>query len=235
MSRCFWSLPSGLVESSTDTYRGVLPFDDTSQSSIHPPPDEQERACDVSEVSHGRALLWTTGGGGYCQDGGLPGPSSHCVPVSYLEPVSSARGPAAESSKGRGLAPNPRSYFQEATVINLPQESRPVQALGLGHPPFLDSSLVQAQKVPKKRMYLCRFCSKGFSSPANLESHLRTHTGERPYGCAICGKKFSQFWNLKIHKNIHTGERPYQCSLCAERFSDPSNLKKHQKRHHPQT
>lgn len=236
------SLCLGLVESSTDNYRGVLPFDDTSQSSINPLPDEQEHVSDISEVSHGHALLWTTGGGGYCQDSGLPGPSSHCVPVSYLpaaqpgaEPVSSVRGPAGESSKARGLTETSRSYFQEAPFINLTQESRPIQALGLGHQQFLDSSLVQAQKAPKKKFCICRFCSKVFSSPANLESHLRTHTGERPYGCTICGKKFSQFWNLKIHKNIHTGERPYQCLLCAERFSDPSNLKKHQKRHHPQT
>lgn len=232
----------GLVESSTDNYRGLLSFDDTSQSSVNPLADEQERVSDVSEVSHGRALLWTTGGGGYCQDRGLPGPSSHCVPVSYLpaaqpgaEPVGSVRGLAGESSKARGLTENARSCFQEASFIHLQQESRPIQVLGLEHQRFLDSSLLQAQKAPKRRFCICRFCSKVFSSPANLESHLRTHTGERPYGCAICGKKFSQFWNLKIHKNIHTGERPYQCLLCAERFSDPSNLKKHQKRHHPQT
>lgn len=227
------SLCLGLVESSTDNYRGVQPFDDTSQSSVNPPPEEQ----DVSEVSHGHALLWTAGGGGYCQDGGLPGPSSRCVPVPYLaaaQPgaeLGSGRALAAHSSQGRGLAENCTRYFQEAPLVNLPQESRPIQALGLPQQ-FLDSS---PQRVPKKRLCVCRFCSKVFSSPANLESHLRTHTGERPYGCTICGKKFSQFWNLKIHKNIHTGERPYQCSLCAERFSDPSNLKKHQKRHHPQT
>lgn len=232
------SLCLGLVESSTDNYRGVQPFDDTSQSSVNPLPDEQERASDVSEVSHGHALLWTAGGGGYCQDGGVPGPSSRCVPVPYLpaaQPgaeLGSVRALAAQSSKGRGLTENCRRYFQETPLINLPQESRPIQALGLGPQQFLDSS---PQRVPKKKLCVCRFCSKVFSSPANLESHLRTHTGERPYGCTICGKKFSQFWNLKIHKNIHTGERPYQCPLCAERFSDPSNLKKHQKRHHPQT
>lgn len=90
------------------------------------------------------------------------------------------------------------------------------------------------KKVVRKKAYLCKFCGKGFSSPANLEPHLRTHTGERPFGCTVCGKHFSQYWNLKIHKNVHTGERPYACPLCGERFADPSNLKKHQKRHHPQ-
>lgn len=221
------------MESSTDNYRGVRPLDDTSQSSTNPLPDEQERVPDVSEVSHGRALLWTPGGGGYRQDDGLPGPSSLRVPVSYLppgaEPLGSGRG---ESSKARESTEN---CFQEAPFIVSLQEPRTIQALGLGHQQFLDSGLLQAQKAPKKRFCVCRFCSKVFTSPANLESHHRTHTGERPYGCTICGKKFSQFWNLKIHKNIHTGERPYQCLLCAERFSDPSNLKKHQKRHHPQT
>lgn len=221
---------SGLVESSTDDYRGALPFDDTSQSPIHPPPDQQERAADVSEVSRGRALLWTCAGAGRCRGSGLPGPSSLCVPLSFLppgaEPVGSGRG---DGSKARESTEDSGSCFQEAPLVSLAQEPGAAQALGSGRQPFL----LQAPKAPRKKFCVCRFCSKVFSSPANLESHLRTHTGERPYGCTVCGKKFSQFWNLKIHKNIHTGERPYQCPLCAERFSDPSNLKKHQKRHHP--
>ncbi|XP_056442700.1 zinc finger protein 79-like isoform X2 [Gadus chalcogrammus] len=97
------------------------------------------------------------------------------------------------------------------------------------------ASSVARRPSPTKRAWACSFCGKAFRSPANLESHLRTHTGERPYGCTVCGKKFSQLWNLKIHGNTHTGERPYQCPLCPERFSDPSNLKKHQRRHHPST
>lgn len=93
---------------------------------------------------------------------------------------------------------------------------------------------LRAHGTKKRRQSVCCFCQKAFSSPANLESHLRTHTGERPFGCSTCGKTFSQYWNLKIHKHIHTGERPYQCPYCADTFSDPSNLKKHQKRHHLQ-
>lgn len=239
------------MESSTDDYRAVLPFDETTQTSTNQLSDLQESGRGFSEVSYGHSSLWTNGGGSYCQDDSLPGPSSHCAPLSYLpttligaEPGSSGRGLAVENSRGFHTSV---SFQQQPPVIDLSEESRPIQVLGQiqGPQQFRDpgqgqgqgsySSADMQQKVPKKRVCICRFCSKVFSSPANLESHLRTHTGERPYGCTICGKKFSQFWNLKIHKNIHTGERPYQCSLCPERFSDPSNLKKHQKRHHPQT
>lgn len=256
-----FTLHTGLVESSTDDYRAVLPFDDTTQTSTNQLADLQESGQGFSEVSYGHSSLWTDGEGSYCQDDSLPGPSSHCAPLSYLaatltgaEPGSSGRGLAAKNSADKGMAvENSRGFHtsvsfqqqQQPPVIDLSEESSPSQVLGQIQEPqqFLDPGQIQGsyrssemqQKITKKRVCICRFCSKVFSSQANLESHLRTHTGERPYGCTICGKKFSQFWNLKIHKNIHTGERPYQCSLCPEKFSDPSNLKKHQKRHHPQT
>lgn len=247
------------MESSTDDYRGALPFDETTQASTN----QQESDRGFSEVSYGHTPLWTNRKGSYCNNDSLAGPSSQNT-LSYLpgtrvgaEHGSSRRRLAVENTAGSGLTvESSRGFYtsvsveQQPAVIDLSEESESTQVSGQiqggllpvqvpqhlldpGQSQVSYSSAHMQQKIPKKRVCLCRFCGKGFTSPANLESHLRTHTGERPYGCNICGKKFSQFWNLKIHRNTHTGERPYQCMLCPERFSDPSNLKKHQKRHHP--
>ncbi|KAJ3614990.1 hypothetical protein NHX12_018559 [Muraenolepis orangiensis] len=165
--------------------------------------------------------------------------------MELAEGGSSGIGIAEGGSSGLGLAVGGSSNFHHRASF-LSKESPPFQAVlrGQGSQYVAQSldpsgsrgpSLVAQRPSPTKRAWTCNFCGKPFRSPANLESHLRTHTGERPYGCTVCGKKFSQLWNLKIHGNTHTGERPYQCPLCPERFSDPSNLKKHQRRHHPHT
>ncbi|XP_047542875.1 zinc finger protein 83-like [Vanessa atalanta] len=55
---------------------------------------------------------------------------------------------------------------------------------------------------PNNRM--CHHCGKGFPTKVQLESHIRTHTGERPFMCEFCPTTFSQQSNLyKHHRQVH--------------------------------
>ncbi|VDM61071.1 unnamed protein product [Angiostrongylus costaricensis] len=42
-------------------------------------------------------------------------------------------------------------------------------------------------------------CSRAFSLEANLKSHLKTHTGEKPHKCQFCDRAFSHPYNLRVH------------------------------------
>lgn len=76
--------------------------------------------------------------------------------------------------------------------------------------------------------HACTKCERGFNSRASLESHLRTHTGERPFVCDLCNKPFSQSSSLNLHKKtIHHRIHLYTCEVCDRGFSCISNLKRH--------
>ncbi|KAH3897425.1 hypothetical protein DPMN_021613 [Dreissena polymorpha] len=91
---------------------------------------------------------------------------------------------------------------------------------------------------------MCAVCGKTLSSKFQLDTHMRTHTGERPFRCETCGKGFTQKGTLKRHRLILYGyskrehalivvaeSTDWACMECGRQFSRRSHLDIHLRSH----
>ncbi|XP_077284747.1 uncharacterized protein LOC143910231 isoform X2 [Arctopsyche grandis] len=94
-----------------------------------------------------------------------------------------------------------------------------------------EAKLKRGPKPKSKLPQTCFDCGKSFKCAAQLEMHIRTHTGERPFACTFCPRRFAQKHNLAIHIRTHTGEKPFQCEICSKQFTALGNFQAHKKIH----
>lgn len=89
---------------------------------------------------------------------------------------------------------------------------RPNGLLGAAAPAGPQSMMGQfSSKMPSnaQKKHKCKVCDKRFTRPSSLQTHMYSHTGEKPYACDVegCGRHFSVVSNLRRHKKVHKGEK----------------------------
>ncbi|XP_059616333.1 zinc finger protein 660-like [Phlebotomus argentipes] len=120
---------------------------------------------------------------------------------------------------------NPRS-LRNHKVQHLPPEERPERVQRrIEKRPNLSP-----WKRSQKKMCICPTCGKISNYVTQHESHMRSHTGEKPFKCAHCDRTFRERNTLRSHMLLHTGEKPYTCR-CGAAFRQSAHLRRHLRSH----
>lgn len=82
-----------------------------------------------------------------------------------------------------------------------------------------------------EKPYKCSYCSYASAIKANLNVHMRKHTGEK-FSCDYCTFTCLSKGHLKVHiERVHKKIKQH-CRFCKKKYSDVKNLIKHIKETH---
>ena len=65
-----------------------------------------------------------------------------------------------------------------------------------------------------QKKHKCKVCDKRFTRPSSLQTHMYSHTGEKPFCCEVegCGRHFSVVSNLRRHRKVHKNDAKSETS-----------------------
>lgn len=109
----------------------------------------------------------------------------------------------------------------------------------------------------EEKPWQCDLCNTVFATLASKNSHMMTHTREKPHtckrfrgknglrnhyathmeakpcSCIFCGSGFNQGQHLRLHILCEIGEKAYSCNKCHKDFVSSYMLKNHSLSHEP--
>lgn len=80
--------------------------------------------------------------------------------------------------------------------------------------------------------YVCNFCDRRFPLKTNLDTHTKTHTGERNFACHLCDRRCINRSVLMRHIESHSNVRLFKCNVCDQDYKYQKSLDIHMTKAH---
>ncbi|XP_018574205.1 zinc finger protein 585B-like [Anoplophora glabripennis] len=80
--------------------------------------------------------------------------------------------------------------------------------------------------------YVCSYCQRRFPLKTNLDTHVKTHTGEKNYACHLCDRRCINKSVLTRHIETHSNVISFKCNLCMQGYKYRKSLDVHMTKVH---